>query len=52
VMVRWMCSVTLRSKVSSDKLPSRVVVSAVFRVARHNRFIQVGHVEGMPDDDD
>jgi len=35
MMVRWMCGVTLRSKVRSEELWSRIYVGSVFVVVRH-----------------
>jgi len=44
-MVRWMCGVTLRSRVTSDEFLSRMKVNAVFEVVRQNRLRWFGHVE-------
>jgi len=39
-----MCGVTLKNKVTSDELLSRMNLRSVFEVVRHNRF---GHVIGL-----
>jgi len=51
IMLRWMCGVMLRSRVTSDELLSCLKVNAVFEVIRHNRLRWFGHVKRKSDDD-
>jgi len=51
MMVRWMCGVTLRSRVTSDELLSHMRVNAVFQIVRYNRLRWFGHVKRKSDDD-
>jgi len=50
MMVRWMCGVTLRDRVTSDELLSLMKVNAVFEVVRQNRLRWFGHVYRKSDD--
>src|SRR5664279_444840 len=45
MMFRWMCGVTLKNKISSVELYSRIDVEAVSDVVRHGRLRWFGHLE-------
>jgi len=51
MMVRWMCGVTLKSRVTPDELTSDMNVGLMLQVARHNRLRWFGHVKRKSDDD-
>jgi len=51
MMVRWMCGVTLKDKISSEELLSRVGVEPVGDVVRRGRLRWFGHVERKSEDD-
>ena len=49
VMLRWMCGVTLRDKVPTVELRSRLGIEGVVQVMRHGRLRWFGHVERKVD---
>ena len=51
MMVRWMCGVTLKNRISSAELYSRLDVEAVSDVVRRGRLRWFGHVERKSHDD-
>ena len=51
MMVRWMCGVTLKNRISSVELYSRLDVEAVSDVVRRGRLRWFGHVERKSHDD-
>ena len=51
MMVRWMCGVTLKDRISSEELLSRVGVKPVDDVVRRGRLRWFGHVERKSEDD-
>ena len=51
MMVRWMCGVTLKNKVSSVELYGRLAVEAVSDVVRRGRLRWFGHLERKSPDD-
>jgi len=51
MMVRWMCGVTLKDRISSEELLSRVGVEPVDDVVRRGRLRWFGHVERKSEDD-
>jgi len=51
MMVRWVCGVTLKDKVKSEELISRLGVESMYDVLRCDRLRWVGHVERKPVDD-
>ena len=44
-MVRWMCGVTLKNRISSERLRSRLGIKGVTDVVRRGRLRWFGHVE-------
>jgi len=50
-MVRWMCGVSLKDKVSSEELLSRLGVESVYDIVRRGRLRWFGHVEMKPNED-
>jgi len=51
MMVRWMCGVTLKNRISSAELYSRLDVEVVSDVVRRGRLRWFGHVERKSHDD-
>mgnify|MGYP006376082139 FL=1 len=51
MMVRWMCGVTLKNKISSGELYSRLNVEAVSDIVRRGRLRWFGHLERKSQDD-
>ena len=51
MMVRWMCGVTLKDRVASDELLSRLGIESITEVVRRGRLRWFGHVERKADDD-
>lgn len=51
MMVRWMCSVTLKNRISSAELNSRLDIKSVSDVVRNGRLRWFGHVERKSNDD-
>ena len=51
MMVRWMCGVSLKDKVSSEELLSRLGVESVYDIVRRGRLRWFGHVERKPNED-
>src|SRR5450432_1712266 len=49
-MVRWMCGVTLKNRISSERLRSRLGIKSVTDVVRRGRLRWFGHVERKEDD--
>src|SRR5450432_185777 len=50
-MVRWMCGVTLKNRISSERLRSRLGIKSVTDVVRRGRLRWFGHVERKESDD-
>ena len=50
-MVRLMCGVSLRDKISSDELRHRLWFDSVSVIVRRNRLRWFGHVERKTEDD-
>ena len=51
MMVRWMCGVTLKSRMSSEKLNARLGIEAVSEVVRRGRLRWYGHLEQKSSDE-
>src|SRR5664279_1077102 len=51
MMVRWMCGMTLKNKISSVELYDRLDVEAVSDVVRRGRLGWFGHLERKSPDD-
>ena len=51
IMLRWMCGVTLRDKVSMVELRRRLGIKGVVKVMRRRRLRWFGHVERKEVDD-
>ena len=51
MMVRWMCGVTLKNRITSEELRSRLSIEAVTEIVRRGRLRWCGHVERKVDDD-
>ena len=51
VMLRWMCGVTLRDKVSTVELRRILGIEGVVEVMRRGRMSWLGHVERKEVDD-
>ncbi len=51
MMVRWMCGVTLKNRISSAELYNRLNVEEVSDVVRHGKLRWFGHVERKSHDD-
>jgi len=47
MMVRWMCGVTLKDRVASDELLSRLGIESITEVVRRGRLRWFGHVERL-----
>ena len=51
MMVRWMCGVTLKNRITSEELRNRLSIEAVTEIVRRDRLRWFGHVEKKADDD-
>src|SRR5206468_10546854 len=51
MMVRWICGVTLKSKISSEELRERLGIESIQDVVRQGRLRWYGHVERKSDED-
>ena len=52
MMVRWMCGVTLKNRITSEELRNRLSIeAAVTEIVRRGRLRWFGHVERKADDD-
>jgi hypothetical protein len=51
MMVRWMCGVSLKNRVSNEELNSRLAVEQVADVVRQGRLRWFGHLERKDSDD-
>ena len=51
MMVRWMCGVTLKNRITSEELRNRLSIEAVTEIVRRGRLRWFGHVERKADDD-
>ena len=51
MMVRWMCGVTLKNRITSEDLLRGVKVRSVFEVVRRGKLRWFGHVERKADED-
>ena len=51
MMVRWMCGVTLKNRITSEELRNRMSIEAVTEIVRRGRLRWFGHVERKVDDD-
>ena len=51
MMVRWMCGVSLRNRISSKELNERLGVEGVAEVVRRSRLRWFGHLERKAEDD-
>jgi len=51
MMIRLMCGVSMRDRISSDELRCRLGFEAVSIVVRHGRLRWFGHVERKTEDD-
>ena len=49
-MIRWMCNVTLRDRVPSDELRTRLGITNIVDMLRRSRLRWFGHVERMTAD--
>ena len=50
-MVRWMCGVTLKNRITSEELRNRLSFEAVSEIVRRGRLKWFGHLERKADDD-
>ena len=50
-MVRWMCGVTLKDRITSEKLRNSLSIEAVTDIVERGRLRWLGHVERKADDD-
>jgi hypothetical protein len=51
MMVRWMCGVTLKDRISTTELRERLGISSIMSFVRRGRLGWFGHVERKDDDD-
>ena len=52
MMVRWMCGVNLKNRITSEELRNRLTsIEAVTEIVRRGRLRWFGHVERKVDDD-
>ena len=51
MMVRWMCGVSLKNRISSAELNSRLGVEAVVDIVRRGRLRWFGHLERKSSED-
>ena len=51
VMVRWMCGVNLKNRITSEELRNRLSIEAMTEIVRRGRLRWFGHVERKVDDD-
>ena len=51
MMVRWMCGVSLKNRVSNEELNRRLAVEQVADVVRQGRLRWFGHLERKDSDD-
>ena len=51
MMVRWMCGVTLKNRITSEELRNRLSIEAVTEIVRRGRFRWFEHVDRKADDD-
>ena len=51
MIVRWLCGVTLRNRLTSEELRNRLSIEAVTEIVRHGSLRWFGHVERKADDD-
>ena len=51
MMVRWMCGVTLKNRITSEELRNCLSIEAVTEIVRCGRLRWFGHVERKVDDD-
>ena len=49
MMIRWMCNVTLKERISSDELRTRLGLVSIRECIRRQRLRWFGHVERMDD---
>ena len=50
MMVRWVCGVTLKNRITSEELRNRLSIEAVTEIVRCGRLRWFGHVERKADD--
>ena len=50
-MVRWMCGVTLKNRITSEELRNRLSIGSVTEIISRGRLRWFGHVERKVDDD-
>jgi len=50
MMVRWMCGVTLKCRITSEELRHRLNIESVYDVVRRGRLRWFGHVDTKDDD--
>ena len=43
MMVRWMCGVTLKNRITSEELRNRLSIEAVTKIVRRSRLRWFGH---------
>ena len=48
-MVRWMCGVTLKNRITSEELRNRLSIEAVTEIVRRGRLMWFGHMERQAD---
>ena len=51
MMVRWMCGVTLKNRITSEELRNRLNIEAGTEIVRRGRLRWFGHVDRKADDD-
>jgi hypothetical protein len=51
IMVRWMCSVSLKKRIETEELRNRLGIASVDAVVRRERLRWFGHVERKSDND-
>ena len=48
MMVRWMCGVSLKNRISSDELKERLGIEGIDEIVERGRLRWFGHVERKP----
>ena len=50
MMVRWVCGVTLKNRITSEELRNRLGIESVSEIVRRGRLRWYGHVKRKPND--